>query len=104
MISEQLNDAGITKREIIPALKNDLPWSGDSVKNEVWRNIQVAMGYPRSTAKLKTDEVTKVFKMCNRFFSETFSLPFIDFPSRESQATEALLQSQATEALLQSNF
>ena len=47
-----------------------VPWSGETVKIHIWREVQTAMGLGESTAALNSDQVTMVYEVVARFLSE----------------------------------
>lgn len=88
--AEQMNDAGVSKVFALSLLRKELPWSGDTVKEEIWRVFQTHLGFPESTTKLKTDQVTKIYELCTLFFGEKLNLPLIPFPDQFSKDLKKL--------------
>ena len=74
-----LSEAGLgMKRTLKPEI--DIPWSGDTVKEFIFKPIMKAQLRKFSTTELKTDEVSKVYDTINRFISEKFGVS-VAFPS-----------------------
>ena len=79
LLADQLNDAGLDMRKVLTK-RPDIPWSGETVKIHIWREVQTAMGLGESTAALNSDQVTMVYEVVARFLSERFGV-FVPFPS-----------------------
>lgn len=89
LLAETLNDNGLDMRKTLkPDI--DIPWSGESVKEFLWRPIQVAQLQKKSTTELNTKEIDEVFDTINKHLGEKFGL-HIPFPSIE----EILLEEEA---------
>ena len=75
-----LNDSGLDQRAVLAKMKEgvEIPWSQDTVKDTLWRRIQVAILGKESTTKLNADEVSRVYDVLNRWTGTTFgiSVPF----------------------------
>lgn len=81
LLSQELNDAGLDQRTVLkPSV--DIPWSPESVKEQLWKPIQKAMYEKESTTQLETSEVSKVYETLIRHLSEKFDI-FVVFPSNE---------------------
>lgn len=89
LLSNTLNEAGLDMRA---TLKPDIniPWSGPSVKEFLWRPVQTAQLQKKSTTELTTVEIDQVFDTINRHLGERFGL-HIHFPSIE----EIMLRQEA---------
>ena len=79
LLADQLNDAGLDMRKVLTK-RPDIPWSGETVKIHIWREVQTAMGLGESTAALNREQVTMVYEVVARFLSERFGV-FVPFPS-----------------------
>lgn len=85
LVSKSLNDAGFTIQGVVALFKKaGLSWSMRSVKEVLWRNIQVAITGKESTTTLTSHEVTKVYKHVDFYLTDTVGIESIDFPSIES--------------------
>lgn len=81
-LADELNNAGLDMRKTLkPTI--DIPWSGESIKEYLWRPIMKAQLGKESTTKLTTKEIDQVFDTINRHLGEKFGLT-ISFPSIES--------------------
>jgi len=80
MICERLNDSGWTKKKYYEVKEVDIGWTPESVGDDIWRGIQEAMYGHRSTSKLETHQVSKVYEIMDKHLSTTcgsdVSVPF----------------------------
>ena len=79
-----LNRAGLDQRKVFAAMREgvDIPWRQESVKDSLWRPIQVALLGKESTTKLNADEVTRVYDTLNRWTGTTFGIA-VQFPEKK---------------------
>lgn len=82
LISEELNAQGLTMQKVF-ARAVDVRWTPKSVKECLWRPLQVASINRSSTTELTTKDPTIVYDTVNLFLSENFYI-YIPFPSKES--------------------
>ncbi len=81
MLADKLNEAGLDQREVIkPSV--DMPWSENSVKEHLWRPIQLAVLDKESTTKLNRDQVSQIYDILNRNLSEKLGI-YVEFPSKD---------------------
>ena len=83
-LAAALNDAGLDMRTVLkPGVS--IPWTPDTVKEQLWRPIQIAMLQKKSTTELETPEVSKVEEVLVRHLVEKFGQFFEppNFPSVE---------------------
>jgi hypothetical protein len=78
-LAVELNNAGLDMRKTLKP-EVDIPWSGDTIKEFLWRPIMLAQIGKESTRDLTTKEIDQVFDTINRHLGEKFGL-HIDFPS-----------------------
>lgn len=82
MLAKELNENGLDMRKTLkPSI--DIPWTGESVKEHLWRPIQEAQVGKRSTTELTTKEIDAIFLTINRHLGERFGI-VISFPSIDS--------------------
>ena len=81
LLAEELNNAGLDMRKTLKS-EVEIPWSPQTIKEYLWRPVQIAQLQKQSTTELNTDEIDKVWKTLNRHISEKFGL-YIPFPSIE---------------------
>lgn len=81
-LAEELNDAGFDMRKTLkPGV--EIPWSGKTIKEYLWRPIMKAQLGKESTTEMTTKDIDRVFETINRHLGEKFGL-HVDFPSVES--------------------
>jgi len=82
LMAKSLNNAGYDmKKTLKPEI--EIPWSGETIKEYIWRPIMNAQLHKTSTTEMTTKEVNEVFETILRHFGEKFGLE-IQFPSVES--------------------
>lgn len=81
LLAEELNNAGWDMKKTLKQ-DVDISWTTESVKNYIWRPIQKALLNKKSTTKLTTDEIDKVYDHVNRHIGEKTGV-HVDFPSEE---------------------
>jgi hypothetical protein len=81
-LAEFLNDAGLDQRTVLkPSI--EIPWTRESIKEQIWRPVQVAYLEKKSTTELQKDEIDKIYDILNRHLSEKFHVSLPPFPSLE---------------------
>lgn len=81
LLAETLNENGLDMRKTLKP-EIDIKWSGESVKEYLWRPIMKAQLNKKSTTELNTKEIDDVFDTINLHLGEKFGL-HIPFPSIE---------------------
>ena len=81
-VAEALNEAGYDMKK---TLKHDvdIPWQSETVKEYIWRKVQIAYLRKPSTTQLTTKELDKVYEVVNRMLGEKTSV-YVPFPSLET--------------------
>lgn len=85
-LAEELNGAGYDMRRTLKE-SVDIPWSGETVKEYLWRPVQEAQLKKKSTTELTSTEIDAVFETINRHLGEKFGL-HVAFPSIDSLMEE----------------
>jgi hypothetical protein len=82
-LARALNDAGFDQRQIMAMMKEGacIPWGQESVKDSLWRPLQVALLQKESTTDLERDEVSKVYDVLNNWVSSKTGI-YVPFPDR----------------------
>lgn len=95
MLSEELNEKGLDQWAILDQAKN-LPWTKDSVKDNLWRKVQIAL-YPekKSTTKICTNEIDKIYECTMWAINQTEEAKkiggvHVPFPSDEELRIKSL--------------
>lgn len=91
-LADELNDAGLDMRKTLkPGV--DIPWSGKTIKEYLWRPVQKAQLGKESTTELTTKEIDLVFETILRHLGDKFGLS-IEFPSIEAQMMESRMKGE----------
>jgi len=82
LLAQAFNDSGLDMKAVLAEKEAEVSWSMDSVKEVIWKQIQVAM-YPdkASTTQLETNEVSLVYNQIARHMAVKFNID-VPFPSR----------------------
>lgn len=81
-LAETLNDAGLDMRKVLrPSI--DIPWSGETIKEYLWKPIMEFQLQKSSTTELTTKEIDEIYDTINRHLSEKFGIT-VEWPSNES--------------------
>ncbi|MDT8282527.1 MAG: hypothetical protein RQ982_06890 [Gammaproteobacteria bacterium] len=81
LLSDALNDAGLDMKKVLkPEIA--IPWTDVSVKNHIWRPIQIAMLDKDSTTELEAGEVSRVYDVVDRHLSGKLGI-HVPFPARD---------------------
>lgn len=83
-LATALNDAGLDQRAVLAQMREgvEIPWQQETVKDTLWRRIQVAILGKESTTKLNADEVSRVYDTLNRWTGATFGVS-VQFPEKK---------------------
>lgn len=86
ILARDLNENGLDMRRTLkPSI--DIPWTGESVKEYLWRPVQQAQVNKKSTTELTTREIDEVFDTINRHLGTKFGI-YVPFPSIETLLEE----------------
>ncbi len=73
LVAEALNNAGLDMRKTLkPSV--EIPWTGDTIKNYLWRPIQTEYLGKKSTTELTTKDIDKIYDILNRHLGEKFGI------------------------------
>ena len=67
LLAEELNQHGLDMKHF---LKVDISWSGLMVKELLWKPLQKVYLGEKSTTKLKTEDIDKIYDILNKVISE----------------------------------
>lgn len=86
MLADAFNDAGLDMKAVLkPDI--DIPWRKESVKEHIWRPIQLAMLNKESTVKLETKECSEVYEVLSRHLGDKFGI-HVPWPSLDEQSKQ----------------
>ncbi len=81
-VAEALNDSGWEMKKFLSRKPEiEIPWSKTSVKECIWRPVQVAMIDKKSTEDLDKLEPSEIYEVVNRHLSE-YGI-HVEWPSKE---------------------
>jgi len=78
-LAQELTNAGLDMRKTLkPSI--DIPWSGATVKEYLWKPVMKAQLNKESTTEMTTKEIDQVFDTINLHLSTKFGIS-VQFPS-----------------------
>lgn len=81
LLSEEFNNAGLSMTKVLkPGI--DIDWTPEMIKKYLWKPVQDTMLDKKSTTKLNTKEVSKIYETLNRLTAQKFGISVV-FPSNE---------------------
>ena len=81
LLAQELNLAGYDMKRTLKE-SVDIPWSGATVKEYLWKPIQNAQVMKQSTTELTTKEIDLIYDTLNRHLAEKTGVQ-VQFPSNE---------------------
>jgi hypothetical protein len=81
MLADALNDAGFDMKVVL-AHHPEISWTGPSVKEKIWRPVQLAQTNEVSTTRPSTKQYPVIYENINRFISGKFGV-HVPWPSKE---------------------
>lgn len=93
-VATLLNEAGYDIIKTTKVMKKgvEIPWSGESAKEILWRFIQKSITSKHSTKDLKKhEEIDLIYMTLNRFLAERLGIEPPAFPSIETLEKESLV-------------
>lgn len=101
LLANTLNDNGLDmKKTLKPSV--DIPWTGASVKEWLWKPMQKAQLNKDSTTKLTTVEIDQVFDTLVRHLGEQFGIS-LNFPSIDQTLIEIEAERRAKKEMVKNN-
>ena len=85
-LAEELNAAGLDMRATLKP-EISIPWTGETIKDFLWRPVQKAQLKKESTTELTTSEIDVIWETLNRHLGEKFGV-HVPFPSIEELSLE----------------
>lgn len=86
MLALDLNAAGYDRIISSPVLSEPLtvPWVKETVKQDIWHRVQMALTQKESSTELKTKEVNIIYEAISRRMAEAFGVS-TPFPTQFTQ-------------------
>ena len=90
LLAKTLNDGGLDMRKV---MKQDvaIPWTPETVKDNLWRPVQEAFCKKKSTTKLTTKEIGQIYEVLNAHLGQVFSV-HVPFPSNDVQMLRDMVE------------
>ena len=88
LVAQTLNDAGMEMVVNVPDKTRkpwEVPWTKTSVKEQIWRPVQIAMTEKESTTEAERIEYNLVYEAISRRFAQSFGLVLPLWPDKESK-------------------
>jgi len=88
MVAKTLNDAGMEMVVNIPDKTRkpwEVPWTKTSVKEQIWRPVQIAMTEKESTTEAERIEYNLIYEAISRRFAQSFGIALPLWPDKESK-------------------
>jgi hypothetical protein len=82
LLAEAFSDRGLDMKRVLKK-EIDIPWTGDSVREYLWKPLQKAVIQKESTTDANTNEYSKVYDVLNRHIADKYGFS-VPFPSREN--------------------
>ena len=83
LIATALNEAGFGMKAVFEVKNQEVNWCASTVKEALWRPLQLAMYDKKSTTELTTGEVSKVHDQLMKALGESLGFPYVHFPDEE---------------------
>lgn len=82
MLADEMNAAGLDQRTVLKP-EIDIPWTTESVKEQIWRPLQKIQLGKDSTTELSTTDIDKILDTITKHLGEKFGF-VVEFPSIEA--------------------
>lgn len=81
LLAESLNDAGYDMKRTLRH-DIDIPWTPQTIKEWLWRPVQFEQLGKKSTTKLDSKDIDKIYETLTRYLGDKLDQP-VPFPSNE---------------------
>lgn len=86
LLAEALNDGGFEMQKVIRQ-SVEIPWTGTTVKEILWRPLQKAYKLEHSTTRLKTTDIDKIYDLLNKTIGERTGI-YVPWPCMDNMLIE----------------
>jgi len=86
LLAEALNDAGYDIRRTLKK-DFDIPWTSETIKNFLWRPVQLVYTGKKSSKNIKTKDIDKIYDIVNKNLGEKTGV-YVPFPCIENLILE----------------
>lgn len=85
-LAKAMNDAGYSIEETM-SQPLDMDWTPSTIKDLLWRKVQIAMTGKHSTKDLTTKQVGEIYEVINRHLCQAFGV-HVPFPNKNELFAE----------------
>ena len=85
MLADQLNASGLDMRKVMKP-EAEIPWSMESVKQNLWKPLQEAIIGKASTTEADRVEYSHVYEVLGRHLAKTQGINIPDWPRKKDAA------------------
>jgi len=83
-VADELDKNGHTLQDVVKSIKRaEIRPTMESLKEVMWKPLLLIMFNKKSTTKMTTKEVDKIYDVANKFLADNFEL-HVPFPSQEN--------------------
>ncbi len=84
-LHEQIGDDRVikVKDKILSHKDASISWTGENVKNLLWRTFQKALVGKESTTQINSKDIDLIHRELDKYLSTTYGIESIPFPSQE---------------------
>ena len=82
-LADELNDNGLDMKKVLKP-EIDIPWTKQSVHDQIWLPVQKAMTGEESTTEMNTVDPSEIYEVINRHLAEKFGVS-VNWPSEEER-------------------
>jgi hypothetical protein len=81
LLAKELQSAGLDMRKVLKP-EIEIPWTMESVKNQIWRPVQEIMVGKESTTELTTEQIDEIYKVIDQSLGQNHGI-HVEFPSEQ---------------------
>lgn len=86
LLAEALNDGGFEMQKVIRQ-SVEIPWTGTTIKEILWRPLQKAYKLEHSTTRLKTTDIDRIYDILNKTIGERTGV-YVSWPCIDNMLIE----------------
>jgi len=85
LLAEELNAAGFDMIHVLSREGANIPWTQNSVKEKLWKPVQLAMLDKESTTECDRKEYSAIYDTLTRHLGQILDLPFVAWPEKREE-------------------
>jgi len=82
------------KEKILSHTDTQISWTGENVKNLLWRPFQKALTSKESTTKISSKDIDLIHRELDKYLSTTYGIESVPFPSIENMLFEQMIKNE----------